>query len=274
MLAIDSGGLFFFDDALGAYAPMAISGFDETSTHRLRLPESLIDSSCSGGPASITGNDLSDFKMFFSSSEFRDIGAIRLIPLPFGDGKTALILSVERAGSERDAAVPGGWPDIETSVSGKLRAYASRFMHASGAEPSSASFEDAKASFNGALSTAHGRSLKTSFIVIPLSQAIEAIKEKTPRADGYRLFAEACAALTRMFPIHGSVVGLPRFRVGILLASQVAPDPGLILHQISKGLGRHFSSLGDFSLKTEQTLDPSSRDFKLEELFKSEREGQ
>ncbi len=274
MLAIESGGIFFFDDALGVYAPMAISGFDETSSRRLRLPASLVGSWCGGGPASVSGADLEDFRMFFSSSEFLGIGTIRLVPLPYGEGKSALILSAEAAGSERDAAVPGGWPDIESSISGKLRSYASRFMRTAEQGAAAPSFEEAKSAFDLALSTAHGRSLKTSFIVIPLDGAIDAIKKNSPRADSYRLFAEARAAIARMFPIRGSVIELPGFRIGVLLASQVAPDPALILHQASKGLGRLFSGLGGAELEAERVLDPSSREFKLEDLFRSLREGQ
>jgi hypothetical protein len=273
MLSIESGGLFFFDEGLNAYAPMAICGFDETSTHRLRLPESLVSSWFSGGPASVTGPDLADFKMFFSSGEFRSIGTIRLIPIPFVEGRSACILSTESAGSERDVAVPGGWPDIESIVSGKLRAYAARFLAPAADRRPAPSFEEAKASFWSALSTAHGRQLKTRFMVLSLGALIDEVKENTPRADAFRLFTDACAALSRMFPIRGSVIELPRFRVGVLLASQVAPDPALILHQASKGLGRLFSSLGTVSLEAERILDPSSRDFKLDELFDGGREG-
>jgi hypothetical protein len=274
MLSIDSGGLFFLDEGLGAYAPMAISGFDETSSRRLRLPESLIASWCSGGPASVSGHDLSDFKMFFSSGAFRSIGAIRLIPVAYGDGRGAFILSADPAGSELDAAVPGGWPDIEPILSGKLRAYAARFLSPSSEKRAVRSSEEAKASFRSALSTAQGRQLKTSLMVIPLGALIGEIKGKTPRADEQRLFSDAASALARMFPIHGSVIELPGFRVGVLLASQVAPDPALILHQASKGLGRLFSSAGAPILEAERILDPSSGDFKLDALFEVGREGQ
>lgn len=274
MLSIESGGLFLFDEGLGVYAPMAIAGFDETSAHRLRLPESLVASWCSGGPASVSGTDLSDFKMFFSSGEFRSIGTIRLIPIPYGEARSAFILSAESIGSERDVAVPGGWPDVESILSGKLRAYSSRFLSPSAEQPRSPSPDEAKAAFWSALSTAHGRQLKTSFMVIPLGSLLEDIKGKTPGADAHRLFTDATTALARMFPIRGSVIELPGFRVGVLLASQVAPDPALILHQASKGLGRLFSSHGPCALEAERILDPSSRGFTLDDLFGAGREGQ
>lgn len=209
--------------------------------------------------------------MFFSSSGFRRLASLRIVPLPFGSGEKAYILAADASAS--GPCVPEDWRKLETAACEGLSAFASRFMGPNAAERGASLASKAADAFDAALETARGRGLKTIFAVVPLDPLIQRMQTRTPEADSSRLYSEVCASIAKMFSLNGSVVPLPRDRVGILLASQSVPDSGLVLHQVSSGLGRQFLGLGNLPLAAERVLDPSLGDFDLGDLYQSEREG-
>lgn len=266
------GGLFLFDAESGAYGPAALSGFDETSSRRLRLPRELLEGYAEDEARALSGENLSPYKMYFSNREFRVLAALRIFPIALGQGAKAYLLC-----ADVDQAIgpiaPMNWRGLAEKAAEGLIDYTSRFRTSPSPGIDGPSTEKALDSFAAALETARNRGLKTLFLVAPLAPLVETLRSKTPQAERERILAESRTALSRMFPIAGSVVPLSGDRVGILLASQAAPDADLILHQVSRCLGRIFLDSERFPVEAERVLDPASADFRLEEFLGPARAG-
>jgi hypothetical protein len=265
---MESGGFFFLDKKEGIYSPMALSGLDKTSAHRLRFPPELLQERCGGKPALIEGAGLSDFRMFLSSSEYRRLGSMRLIPLAFGQDDTAYLISLESQGNARQAVVPDEWNTLNAFLCERLSIHASRFSQGSGITDKSLS--ESKAGLFSLIGSAKHGGQRSVFVIFSLSPLMQAVQAKTPQADVFRLFTEACATLSRMFASPESLVVLPRQRIGVLLSSQVKPDPELILHQMAGSLQRLFSKLERFSLIPERVIEANPPATALDDFFAEE----
>ncbi len=269
ILAMEAGGFFLPDPLTGLYAPTALAGLDRTSAHRMRFPAEILSQACSGRAVALTREESTPLRMFFSSSDYRRLAALRIIPIPYGEAACAYLISVESRPWSIDKAVPMEWNMLKAFIGERLSIHAQRFGSSQLAGGGGA--EGGAAALLELLKAATQRAQKSVYVVFSFLPLIEAITAKNPQADGYRLYSEAFAALSRMLAPPGSMLALPHFRIGMLISSQVKPDTELILHRMAGTLSRLFSSLDKVSLIPETSVDLNDSPQALQALLEKER---
>jgi hypothetical protein len=275
---VERGCLLFRDEASGVLLPWAVSGLDETSARRLRIPAAALASRAPGQVEVLRGARLGEFRIFLSHRDFRSVRSMRLLALPLGQADAAYVLSLDRRDFPDDEAAPRDWDQVRALLGERLSIYRAKFRASPlpGDEAASASDRalEMRERIAAAAADAKSKGMSSRFLAVPFGAIIDSVCADAPGADPFRIFSETMSAISRIVPSPGLVLALPRFRAGILFCTSSKPDAELFLAQLGSSVSRILSSPGSLRLEAEAGFDPSSGGSEMESLFRLERQGE
>lgn len=238
---IGKGALLLHDRDESAYLPWATTGFDETTTHRLRVPEGFLRSLPpigQGRPVSLTRQEAVPLGPYFSMREFGLIERLLLIPFPLGEEVVAL-LAVARA-EALDLAARESYPLLTQSA---LRAAPlirrSRSMTGSGApaprgEPANR--------IHQILASALSAERHVLFVRLELADLLSALPSGDRAIDPYRLRKDMVRVLASMVAGGGELIPLASSTLLLSLTGRTPHDERLVLHQVCALIGTLFAT--------------------------------
>jgi hypothetical protein len=248
LLQLKQAALLLLDSRRRVYSPIASTGLDTTSRHRLRLPAGAnppFDRAAAGELVIARGEELEAFRECFSSRQFSAIHELVLVPYVADRGLIGLFLAsglrqplaehaVRLLESTMTAAPPLLQPDPEEQEEpGSLR-------------------ERVTALASLCRSSGHPLLL----LRVSLDRLIGLVQEQFPELDGFRLQEHLVWACRRLLAVIGRVE-TPKPRLLFLLVHGMKDgDAQLLLRQLETAL---LSDLRGLTDATSIDLRPETR---------------
>ncbi|MEW5814337.1 MAG: hypothetical protein AB1798_02935 [Spirochaetota bacterium] len=246
-MQISKGALLLLDTEQGMFIPLAITGFDKTTHHRLRLPgnlDGLIEEYEDSKVKIYPRDKLTLLRPYFSIREFAILEKALIFPFTHTGKLLSLLLIVESSLPDSDDELSKLFDALSPLVSPNI--YASRFdkfnkLASMQMEKSADLHNEVKTMIN----TAEAAGNEMILLVITIENLISTILAGSQDADGYRVKNDILRILSAMVSGTGKVFTLDNDRLLFLISGKSVHNEKLLLHQIFLALKSFFRKINE-----------------------------
>ena len=242
-LAIKKGALLLPDPDGAFFSPWSSIGFDRTTEHRMRIPESRV-------PAQEEVPDPEEFRPYFSVREFSMLDEMYLYPFLRDDAVVALLLVTEspylRSNRPFLSVICAAVSDTVSELIYKNREErmrGARFQAAFSLEELASHLEDLDP----------GDREKLQLMLLSANKAVGALVQKGEANDEYRIRQDVMRVVSAMVSGIANIADVGEGRILLAMYDGGKNDLDLLLHQLSYQAGELFPEIADqekFSLRT------------------------
>lgn len=248
-LLIEKGAILLYESEQESFLPWGITGFDETTQHRLRIPGNLIQDIIEKNLSSrffIDTDGKNRLKPFFSIREFSMLDSLLVFPFFSEDALIALLLITESPICSETADTLKTLHDtIHTAVVFLLvssRVQRLKKLQGKIAVEDNITIEHEVRNL-AERADAHQKQLL--LVLFSAGVLIEHIIGSISDAQPYRIKQDIRRILSSMVPDEGAVFRLKGDRFLLCFLAKTTPNPKLLVYQISLALRQFFSDLSD-----------------------------
>ncbi len=242
-LGIKKGALLLPDPDGAYFSPWSSIGFDRTTEHRMRIPESRV-------PAQEEVPELSEFRPFFSVREFSMLEEMYLYPFIRDNTAVALLLITDSPYLRKNRPYLSIiCAAVSDPVSGLI--YENREERMRSARYQAAFSLDELASHLEELEKGSRQGLQ--LVLLSANQAVGALVQEGEASDEYRIRQDVIRVVSAMVSGIANIADAGGGRILLALYDGGKSDLDLLLHQLSYQVGEIFpeiASLEKFSLET------------------------
>ncbi|MFP4431285.1 MAG: hypothetical protein ACLFPV_08555 [Spirochaetaceae bacterium] len=242
-LAIKKGALLLPDPDGAFFSPWSSIGFDRTTEHRMRIPESRV-------PAREEVPDLVEFRPYFSVREFSMLDEMYLYPFLRDNAPVALLLVTDspylRSNRPFLSVICAAVSDTVSELIYKNREErmrGARFQAAFSLEELASHLEELDPGDRG----------KLQLVLLSANKAVGALVQEGEANDEYRIRQDVMRVVSAMVSGIASIADVGEGRILLALHDGGKNDLDLLLHQLSYQAGELFPEIADqekFSLRT------------------------
>ena len=246
-LGIEKGSLLLLDPEKKVYFPWAITGYDETTNHRLRIPYELLQSilTTEEEPVFILStldNDTNQekIKKYFSLREFSILERLLFLPLEINDEVFGLLIATSAKSFSSEDELLNLLKENQEKISNII--YQSRADHLFSTSVSSLKEKDeAITTVSHLIATLPHTSTGLVLFVFDLNKIIKQILKNNEDADSLRIREDVLRILTPMISENGSIVTLDTLQLLIVIPKSRLRRNDLFAHQIASAIKGYFS---------------------------------
>lgn len=258
-LAIKKGALLLPDPDGAFFSPWSSIGFDRTTEHRMRIPESQVPKE-ERVPAS------EEFRQFFSVREFSLLSEIYLYPFVKDDTTLALLLITESPYLRKNrpflSVICAAVSDAVASL-----IYENRDERIRGARLQASFSLDELALHLEELDSGARQNLK--LVLLSANKAVGALVQGGETGDEYRIRQDVVRVLAAMVSGIASIADVGDGRLLLAMYDGEKSDLDLLLHQLSYQTGDLFPEIADQEKFSLETLPPPPPEGPLAEHLRS-----
>lgn len=235
---LNKGALLLYDSERELYAPWAITGFDVTTTHKLRIPLFTVNDHFSPLTAFRGNREKAEFlRDYFSVREFDSIEELLVIPFHRNDSVIGLLLIAEARCSYDDQV------DFLLSKLDVLSSFMYESRELFYTKPAGTVYSHDQAYDETEALIEKTRREQNNLLVIKLDiqSIIEHLSSRLDRADSYRLRKDVLSLISSMVRGSGKVIHSTDSHAILLIETKSLTQGRLLLHQIYNRLNGFFS---------------------------------
>jgi hypothetical protein len=230
VLGLQQAALLAYDARRYVYSPLAATGFDATSRHRLRLEPGAnadFNRAAAGSIVEVRGEELAAFREYFSSREFSGIRQLTLVPYLHSQRLVGLLLIARLARPQAPETVQL----LRSSMS-----TAGPLLAQDGEEPPAEDDRPPEERLRALLAECQGRGQALMLIRFSLDELLRLAQERFPEMESFRLHESLVSSCRRLLRGIGQVQ-IPKPRVlALLVHGMKDADPPLLLRQLESAL--------------------------------------
>ncbi len=253
-LKLKRAALLLYDPVRLVFAPWAITGFDETTSHRLRIPLSAnepVSRLAEGDIVLISDNDeLKLFRQFFSFREYSNLKQLLLVPFIQENKFMGLLLVCETDDGMDDSI------EVFTKLCDRAAGllYKARERHLESIRRGlpekletleKRGHERVHERVRGAALSCRKKDIPLIMIRVCLKKIADRILKGNPYSDPFRLREDISRLVLSLFQSVGSVFTVDRQRILILVSNMQRGDSDHLLYHLKCTLRQLFQEISD-----------------------------
>ncbi len=246
-LGIEKGSLLLLDPEKKAYFPWAITGYDETTNHRLRIPYELLQSILVAEEEpvfilSTVGNDTNQerIKTYFSLRESSMLERLLFLTLEINDEVFGLLIVSSAKSFSSEDELLNLLNENQRKLSNIISQSRATLLFPT-AVYSLKEKDEAITTVSDSITTLPHNSTGLVLFVFDLNKIIKQIINNNEDADFLRVREDVLKILTPMISENGSIVTLDTLRLLIVIPKSRLHRNDLFAHQIASAIKGFFS---------------------------------
>jgi len=246
-LSVKKGAILLLDRNEDTFYPWAHTGYDKTTSHRLRIPGEIVrkyPELLEGDPVLMGKEELNILKPFFSIREFDLISASWICPFVFNGEVIALFMINESPLCTEKSNLIEVFKQIAFKVSPILHSSREEKFDGLDQEEPLPEKEEIYEEVSKMIEAASSSNKKILLIVFSVDSMIEEILREAPDADPFRIWRDIVRIISNMTPDNGKLLVIDKNNLLLMIAGKSVLNEKLLLHQINTAMKDYFHLKG------------------------------